>query len=113
LISCLFNKGVVIILAIHLQPRASWLNPSSGLLGLQQQRDTHRSGGASVTGCVEEIGQQTLNRRSESEFSAYTRPVGPAPNIRTEEPNLGEIFSRPWAAQDAGSRRVASTSERL
>lgn len=33
--------------------------------------------------------------------------------MRTEEPSLGAIFSRPWAAQEAGSRRVASTSERL
>jgi hypothetical protein len=42
-----------------------------------------------------------------------TKPVGPAPNIRTEEPSLGEILSRPCAAHEAGSRRVASTSERL
>jgi hypothetical protein len=33
----------------------------------------------------------------------HTNPVGPAPNIRTDEPILGEILSRPCAAQDAGS----------
>jgi hypothetical protein len=46
-------------------------------------------------------------------LATYTNPVGPAPNIKTDEPSLGAILSRPWAAQDAGSRRVASTSERL
>jgi hypothetical protein len=40
-------------------------------------------------------------------------PVGPAPSISTEEPIFGAILSRPWAAQEAGSRRVASTSERF
>ena len=39
--------------------------------------------------------------------------MGPAPNMRTDEPSLGEILSRPWAAQEAGSSKVASTSERL
>lgn len=39
--------------------------------------------------------------------------VGPAPNMRTEEPSFGAILSRPWAAQEAGSRRVASTSDKL
>ena len=39
--------------------------------------------------------------------------MGPAPNMRTEDPILGAILSRPWAAQEAGSRRVASTSERF
>jgi hypothetical protein len=47
------------------------------------------------------------------EANRRTRPVGPAPNIRTEEPIFGAILSRPWAAQDAGSRSVASTQERF
>jgi len=42
-----------------------------------------------------------------------TRPVGPAPNIRTLEPRRGRILSRPWQAQDAGSINVASTSDML
>lgn len=42
-----------------------------------------------------------------------TRPVGPAPNISTLDPRRGRILSSPWAAQDAGSIRVASMSERL
>jgi hypothetical protein len=48
-----------------------------------------------------------------SEGVTHTSPVGPAPNIRTDEPSLGAIFSRPWAAHEAGSRRVASISLRL
>jgi hypothetical protein len=40
-----------------------------------------------------------------------TSPVGPAPNINTEEPSLGLILSSPWHAQLAGSISVASTSE--
>jgi hypothetical protein len=42
-----------------------------------------------------------------------TRPVGPAPNSNTLDPNRGRILSSPWAAQDAGSIRVASMSDRL
>lgn len=37
----------------------------------------------------------------------------PTYNIRTEDPSLGDILSKPCAAQEAGSRRVASTSDRL
>lgn len=44
---------------------------------------------------------------------AKTRPVGPAPIMRTDEPSLGAIFSRPWAAQEAGSNNVASISFRF
>jgi hypothetical protein len=43
----------------------------------------------------------------------FTSPVGPAPNINTLDPSRGRILSRPWAAQDAGSIRVASMSLRL
>lgn len=42
-----------------------------------------------------------------------TRPVGPAPNSSTEEPIFGAILSKPWAAQEAGSSSVASTSDRF
>jgi len=42
-----------------------------------------------------------------------TRPVGPAPNMSTLEPILGAILSSPWAAHEAGSSRVASTSLRF
>jgi hypothetical protein len=38
----------------------------------------------------------------------YTNPVGPAPNIKTDEPILGEILSKPWAAHDAGSNYMVS-----
>lgn len=44
---------------------------------------------------------------------ARQSPVGPAPNMRTDDPSLGAILSIPWQAHDAGSRRVASTSLRL
>jgi hypothetical protein len=33
--------------------------------------------------------------------------------MRTEDPILGAILSKPWAAQEAGSRSVASTSDRF
>lgn len=33
--------------------------------------------------------------------------------MRTVEPILGAILSKPWAAQEAGSRSVASTSDRF
>ena len=46
-------------------------------------------------------------------FGTLTNPVGPAPNMSTVEPMRGAIFSRPWQAHEAGSSRVASTSERL
>jgi hypothetical protein len=36
-------------------------------------------------------------------IETHTNPVGPAPNIRTDDPILGEILSSPCAAQDAGS----------
>jgi hypothetical protein len=39
--------------------------------------------------------------------------VGPAPKISTDEPIFGAILSRPWAAQEAGSRRVASTVQHI
>jgi len=33
--------------------------------------------------------------------------------MRTLEPSFGAIFSRPWAAHEAGSRRVASMSDKF
>lgn len=41
-------------------------------------------------------------------IDTHTNPVGPAPNMRTDEPILGEILSRPCAAQEAGSSYFVS-----
>lgn len=66
-----------------------------------------RSSWASIYPLVLETNLLLLH--SPKHNGALTSPVGPAPNIRTCEPNLGRILSRPWQAHEAGSSKVAST----